>query len=233
MNSKKIVYASLIATVLAATTVAMINATNTGKNQALFDRALATEKSFTFNEDVAKTYWNSDVNEAKTIASTAEHDAISARAQEIHYQPNYGFGVENSFFWNDYSINEEGQDTKIMLAVGVNNLQSFSYTFHINVDEGKQSRTSFTAKVKFFGEDYDVDKCITAAQDEDVLYEEEYNRPNGGVVKDYKYTETWTKPDQNYVIRYALFELKIFSKASTCGGYCALFLENIGVTWNC
>lgn len=232
MKIKELVLASIAVTTFAAVTIAI---TQTGKEPVTFNKAAATEKSFTFNENVGKTYWNSDITDTKYIASTPEHDAIFAKANEVHRQPDYSFGKEKSFFWNDYSINENGQDTKITLAVGVNNLQSFSFTFHLNVDEGKQSRTSYAATLNFFGEAYDVDKCITNPESKDRLYDEVTYSKNG-VVKDEKYTHTWLKSeqiDQSPVIRYVLFELKIFSTAGTCDSYCALFLENISVTWSC
>ena len=68
---------------------------------------------------------------------------------------------------------------------------------------------------------------------EDELYDEGVFSSNT-VINDHHYTHTWTKPDQNRVIRYALFEIKIFSTAvASGGGYCALFLDSITVTWNC
>ena len=231
MKIKELILASIAATTL--TTLAVVT-TQAGKELVSFNKALASEKSFTFDQSIGKTYWSSDVGNKKSIAPSADRDAISARANIVTWDNKHGFGVETDcFYWNDYPVNDSQHDLKTTLAVGVNNLQSFSFSFHLLPGVDKQERTSYRATVRFFGEDYDVDKCITNPVQEDELYQQgEFSSDT--VINDHHYTHTWTKPDQNHVIRYALFEIKIFSKAvASGGGYCALFLDSITVTWNC
>lgn len=225
----------LLASITAATLTALtIITTQTGKVLPSFNKVLASGKSFTFDQGVGNAYWSSDIGDEKTIAPTVDRSAISARTNIVTWGTQHGFGVQNDcFYWTDYPVNDNDNDLKTTLAVGVNNLQSFSFSFHLLPGADKQERTSYRATVKFFGEDYNVNKCINDPKSEDELYEEGEFSSNT-VINDYHYTHTWTKPDQNHVIRYALFEIKIYSKAVTSGGgYCALFLDSITVTWNC
>lgn len=225
----------LLASITAATLIGLtIITTQTGKVLSSFNEVLASSgKSFTFDQGVGNTYWSSDIDDEKTIAPTADRSAISARTNIVTWDNHHGFGVENDcFYWNDYPVNDSAHDLKTTLAVGVNNLQSFSFSFHLLPGVDNQESTSYRATVRFFGEDYNVNKCIETPKSEDELYEGEFSSDT--VENDHHYTHTWTKPDQNHVIRYALFEIKIFSKAVVSGGgYCALFLDSITVTWNC
>lgn len=234
----------LLASITAATLTALTIITiQTGKvlpsvNKVLpsVNKVLASEKSFTFDQGVGKTYWSSDINNEKTIAPTEDRSAISARTNNVTWGTwvnQYGFGVqEGCFYWADYPVNDNQNDLKTTLAVGVNNLQSFSFSFHLLPGADKEGRTSYRATVRFFGENYNVNKCIETPKSEDELYGGEFS--SNTVINDQHYTHTWTKPDQNHVIRYALFEIKIFSTAvASGGGYCALFLDSITVTWNC
>ena len=229
----------LLVSITAVTLTALtIIATQTGKVLPSFNKVLASSgKSFTFDQGVGKTYWSSDINNEKTIASTEDRSAISARTNAVAWGTwgnRYGFGVQTDcFYWADYPVNDNQNDLKTTLAVGVNNLQSFSFSFHLLPGTDNQESTSYRATVRFFGEDYNVNKCIETPNSKDELYEEGVFSSNT-VINDEHYTHTWTKPDQNNVIRYALFEIKIFSKAvASGGGYCALFLDSITVTWNC
>ena len=231
MKIKGLLLASITTTTLTALTIIT---TQTGKVLPSFNKVLASEKSFTFNQGVGSTYWSSDIDDEKTIAPTLDRSAISARTNNVTWGNQHGFGVQNDcFYWTDYPVNDNDNDLKTTLAVGVNNLQSFSFSFHLLPGVNKQESTSYRATVRFFGEDYNVNKCINDPKSEDELYEEGEFSSNT-VINDYHYTHTWTKPDQNHVIRYALFEIKIFSKAvASGGGYCALFLDSITVTWDC
>ena len=225
----------LLVSITAVTLTALtIIATQTGKVLPSFNKVLASSgKSFTFDQGVGKTYWASDIDDEKTIAPTEDRSAISARTNIVTWDNTHGFGVQNDcFYWTDHPVNEEGHDLKTTLAVGVNNLQSFSFSFHLLPGVDNQESTSYRATVRFFGENYNVNKCIEEPKSGDELYEGEFS--SNTVENDHHYTHTWTKPDQNHVIRYALFEIKIFSKAvASGGGYCALFLDSITVTWNC
>jgi len=225
----------LLVSITAVTLTALtIIATQTGKVLPSFNKVLASsEKSFTFDQGVGKTYWSSAIDAEKTIAPTKDRSAISARTNIVTWDNHHGFGAKNDcFYWNDYPVNDDKHDLKTTLAVGVNNLQSFSFSFHLLPGADNQESTSYRATVRFFGENYNVNKCITDPKSEDELYKGEFS--SNTVINDEHYTHTWTKPDQNNVIRYALFEIKIFSKAvASGGGYCALFLDSITVTWNC
>lgn len=231
MKTKGLLLASITAATLTALTII---STQTGNVLPSFNKVLASGKSFTFDQSVGNTYWSSNIDDVKTIAPTVNRSAISARIKNVTWGNQHGFGVKNDcFFWTDYPVNDDKNDLKTTLAVGVNNLQSFSFSFHLLPNADKQERTSYRATVRFFGENYDVNKCINDPKSEDELYQlGEFSSDT--VINDHHYTHTWTKPDQNYVIRYALFEIKIFSKAvASGGGYCALFLDSITVTWNC
>lgn len=231
MKIKELILISITATTL--TTLAIV-VTQTGKELPSFNKVFASEKSFTFDQGVGNAYWSSNVDDEKTIAPALDRGAISARTNIVTWGNKHGFGVQNDcFYWTDYPVNDNDNDSKTTLAVGVNNLQSFSFSFHLLPLVEKQNSTSYRATVRFFGEDYDVNKCINNPDSKDELYEEGEFSSNT-VINDHHYTHTWTKPDQNHVIRYALFEIKIFSTAvSSSGGYCALFLDSITVTWNC
>lgn len=226
----------LLVSITAAALIGLtIITTQTGKVLPSFNKVSASSgKSFTFDQGVGKTYWSSGINDEKTIAPTDDRSAISARTNIVTWGDKHGFGVENDcFYWTDYPVNDKDHDLKTTLAVGVNNLQSFSFSFHLLPGADKEKQTSYRATVRFFGEDYNVNKCIEDPKSEDKLYEEGVFSSNT-VINDHHYTHTWTKPDQNHVIRYALFEIKIFSNAVVSGGgYCALFLDSITVTWNC
>lgn len=231
MRIKGLLIASITATALTALTIITAQ---TSKALPSFNEVLASGKSFTFDQGVGNTYWSSDIDDEKSIAPTTDRSAISARTHNVTWGNQHGFGVQNdSFYWTDYPVNDNDNDLKTTLAVGVNNLQSFSFSFHLLPGVDKQERTSYRATVRFFGEDYDVNECIENPISEDELYQQAEFSSNT-VINDHHYTHTWTKPDQNHVIRYALFEIKVFSKAvASGGGYCALFLDSITVTWDC
>ena len=225
----------LLAAITAATlTASIIITTQTGEVLPSFNQVLASGKSFTFDQGVGKTYWSSDIDDEKTIAPTTDRSAISARTNIVTWGNKHGFGVETDcFYWTDYPVNDKDNDSKTTLAVGVNNLQSFSFSFHLLPGTDKQEKTSYRATVRFFGENYNVKKCIEEPESKDELYEKGEFSSNT-VINDHHYTHAWTKPDQNHVIRYALFEIKVFStRVASGGGYCALFLDSITVTWNC
>ena len=231
MKHKGLLIASITAAALTALT--LITA-QTSTALPSFNKVLASGKSFTFDQGVGNTYWSSDIDDEKTIAPTTDRSAISASTNNVTWGNQHGFGVQNDcFYWTDYPVNDNDNDLKTTLAVGVNNLQSFSFSFHLLPGVDKQERTSYRATVRFFGEDYDVNKCIEKPISEDELYQQAEFSSNT-VINDHHYTHTWTKPEQNHVIRYALFEIKVFSKAvASGGGYCALFLDSITVTWDC
>ncbi len=149
----------LLVSITAVTLTALtIIATQTGKVLPSFNKVLASsEKSFTFDQGVGKTYWSSNIDDEKTIAPTEDRSAISARTNIVTWDNTHGFGVKNNcFYWNDYPVNDSAHDLKTTLAVGVNNLQSFSFSFHLLPLASKEKQTSYRATVRFFGEDYNV-----------------------------------------------------------------------------
>lgn len=138
MKIKGLLLASITATTLTALTIITAQ---TGKVLPSFNQVLASQKSFTFDQGVGKTYWSSGIDDEKTIAPAMDRSAISARTKIATWGTQYGFGAQNDcFYWTDYPVNDDKNDLKTTLAVGVNNLQSFSFSFHLLPGTGKQEK---------------------------------------------------------------------------------------------
>ena len=216
MSNKKILTALAGLTSL---TMLGIVAININAPSALLKSNAQTEP-FIFNSDIGGNYFNNSGDVNVVPRTSSPYDDINGRVEGAR-----SFGGGRFCITSDNPI-----DKRLRIAIGVNNLQSFAFTFHINFsDPVVADDINYTAVAKFCGITFDYGK-MNYDWACPVLFSRDYEQ--GSVEKNHPYTIAWTKTNESKTVRHIMFEITLHSGKGT-QIYCPLFMDYFTLTWAC
>lgn len=228
---------AMIGVALISLTAITVTIANTNKVTLPIAGSGATTKTLIFNNTLAENYWSGS-HGLKTIPANSEYTSIDICTKPKGKSGHSTLGGDN-FVEIEYAINNPGnkQERYFELIAGVNNLQSFSWTFQVNYNSAiSETELGYKIVAEFYDKNFDIyryyyynDKGSTTLYDTVELASDTLIRNN-------KYTINWSKTNELlYTTRVVKFTISIEPKRSTIStdNYCTLFVENVTINWNC
>ena len=180
----------------------------------------AESESFLFDSNIGGSYFNNSGDVCVVPRTENPNDDINGRVEGAS---SYGGG-------RFCMTSNNPIDKRLRIAIGVNNLQSFAFTFHINFsDPCVAEDINYTAVAKFCGLQFDYGK-MNYSWACPVLFSKEYEQST--VEKNHPYTISWTKTTETQTVRHIMFEITLHSGRGT-QLYCPLFMDYFTLTWAC
>lgn len=216
MINKKIALAALVG--LTSLTMLGVATINLDAPSELL-KSIDQNESFTFDSNIGGSYFNN--GQTAVVPRTSDpNDDINGRVE--------GAG---SFGGGRFCVTTNNPiDTRLRIAIGVNNLQSFAFTFHINFsDPAVADDINYTAVAKFCGLKFDFGK-MNYDWACPVLFSRDYEQSS--LEKNHQYTISWTKTTEAQIVRHIMFEITLHSWRGT-QLYCPLFMDYFTLTWAC
>lgn len=195
--------------------------------------AATNNKSFTFNETVGTTYFNSNWSSEKTISTGISSNIKAGVNIKNGYTSDVNFGGSGYFLEKQTYATEHDFN----FLVGANNITSFEISFRmVNYSSVfTPSNIKYNVYVYFYDANYNISTAlsqISAGNDNyvDPIYSSE-NLGSTGVEKNTVYTVSWTKPNEaSYVARHMRLYFSIEGNKNT---YANLQFTSLTVNWEC
>ncbi len=217
--TKKIITLLSVASVTAVTLIGL-TAINLREPNISFV-SYAEPKSLLFDSALASTYMRGgNVYDKKTIPADEDHSDIKIMCLGVK---SYGGG--------QFCYTGENQIGKTLtIIVGVNNLQSASFTFKSNyANVIDPNEIGFNAIAKFHGEKFDFTYPDSSSWSP-VIFSHEFE--SSDVERNVNKTLTWNKTTEVGVARYIQFKFTLVSDTRS-SEYVPLNLVSFTLTWSC